>query len=276
MGATRGRRRRPCRTLAPVRITVVELPDDERGFAGAWDQLAVHAVAQRSELVLLNEVPFAAWFGRTPRFDPDVWARAVAAHVTWQARLAELGGADVLLTAPTGTEHRRNTGVLWSQGRSIAQRDKALLPDEDPVWEAHWYGPGATPPEPFAVGGARAALVVCSELWAMQWITDLGRAGAQLIATPRATGDTTLDNWLAAGRVAALVAGAYSISSNRVGDGFGGGGWVFAPDGELLALTSRDEPFVTVDVDLGRADAAAATYPRYVLRNPPPGMRAGQ
>ena len=68
---------------------------------------------------------------------------------------------------------------------------------------------------------------------------------------------------------AAVLAGAFCLSSNRVGPNseggpFGGMGWVIDPDGEILALTSEDAPFATVDIDLGAAEHAKATYPRYV------------
>lgn len=154
-------------------------------------------------------------------------------------------------------------------GHARQVRTKALLPNEDPVWEAAWYSPGPNRPAVFQVAGARAGLVICSELWELGWAADLGAAGAQLIATPRATAADSLANWLAAGRVAAITAGAYSLSSNRVGNGFGGAGWVFAPDGELLAQTSADEPFITVQIDLAAADAARSSYPRYVIRPTP-------
>jgi isopenicillin N synthase-like dioxygenase len=45
----------------------------------------------------------------------------------------------------------------------------------------------------------------------------------------------------------------------------GGHGWIVGPDGEVLGLTSRKQPFVTVAVDLGKAEIAKKTYPRYVL-----------
>jgi N-carbamoylputrescine amidase len=44
----------------------------------------------------------------------------------------------------------------------------------------------------------------------------------------------------------------------------GGLGWVIDPEGEVLATTTVDDPFVTVDVDLDVARRAKATYPRYV------------
>ena len=77
------------------------------------------------------------------------------------------------------------------------------------------------------------------------------------------------ENWIAAGKSAAIVAGAYCLSSNQsrpagVLPDMGGAGWVIDPDGSLLALTSATEPFVTVAIDLAYADSAKATYPRYL------------
>ena len=36
-------------------------------------------------------------------------------------------------------------------------------------------------------------------------------------------------------------------------------------EGEILGQTSADHPYLTIDVDLARADRAKNTYPRYVI-----------
>ena len=94
-----------------------------------------------------------------------------------------------------------------------------------------------------------------------------GKAQVHLIVTPRLTGAATLDKWLAGGRVAAILAGAFGLSSNRHDDakGYGGQGWIVGPDGEVLALTTAAEPFATRDIDLSAAERAKHTYPRYVI-----------
>jgi N-carbamoylputrescine amidase len=45
----------------------------------------------------------------------------------------------------------------------------------------------------------------------------------------------------------------------------GGVGWIISPDGEILATTTRDVPFVTMDIDLSVPLAARTSYPRYVF-----------
>ena len=41
--------------------------------------------------------------------------------------------------------------------------------------------------------------------------------------------------------------------------------WIITPEGEVLGLTSQDQPFFTAEIELNAADVAKTTYPRYVL-----------
>jgi N-carbamoylputrescine amidase len=112
---------------------------------------------------------------------------------------------------------------------------------------------------------------ICTELWAFDHARCYGKQGVHIIATPRATGDASVETWVIGGRATAISSGAYSLSSNRSGlskDGkftFGGTGWIIDPDGKVLALTSSDEPFATIEIDLSAAEEAKSTYPRYAL-----------
>jgi N-carbamoylputrescine amidase len=97
-----------------------------------------------------------------------------------------------------------------------------------------------------------------------------GEAGVHLIVNPRATERSTLYKWLVGVRAAAVIAGAFCLSSNRVSDQehsvtFGGQGWIVGPDGEVLGLTFPERPFVTIEIDLNEAEQAKSTYPRNVL-----------
>jgi N-carbamoylputrescine amidase len=98
----------------------------------------------------------------------------------------------------------------------------------------------------------------------------MGQAGMHLLLSPRATPHESVDKWLAGGRAAAVASGAYCLSSNhyRAPGGaanLGGGGFVCDPEGEVLACTTPDAPFATVEVDLAFAEASKKTYPRYVM-----------
>lgn len=104
----------------------------------------------------------------------------------------------------------------------------------------------------------------------MEEVRSYGRRGVDLLVTPRATERATAAKWLAAGRTAATVAGAYSVSANRgpspaAAVQFGGTGWCFGPDGDCLGTTDEAEPFVTVDIDPTASADASDTYPRCAL-----------
>lgn len=45
--------------------------------------------------------------------------------------------------------------------------------------------------------------------------------------------------------------------------------WIVSSDSNVLATTSKNEPFVTRDLDLTLAEAAQDTYPRQVPVRPP-------
>lgn len=240
-----------------MRVTVCELRSG--ALAEDWPRLVEHVRAQEPDLVLLPEMGLSPWFARERSFDAAAWDAAVAAHASWP--LDELGAAVVLGTSPVVRDGRR-LNEAWVDGR--AAHHKRFLPDEEDFWEASWYAPGDGTFAAVPAGAARVGFLVCTELWFLEHARAYGRDGAHLLAVPRCTPVESLDKWLAGGRTAAVCAGAYALSSNHGDERFGGRGWVVDPEGEVLAVTSRESPFATVEVDLAFAEASKATYPRYV------------
>jgi N-carbamoylputrescine amidase len=253
-----------------MRITVCQWPDTVAAIARAWAALADHVKSFGSDLVVLPEMPFYPWLAKSRKFDPKQWFAALAAHDVWEDRMSELGGAAVLGTRPVEFGNERcNEGFVWeidTGGR--AAHVKACLANEEGMWEATWYSPApAAEFTPVSVRDAHVGFLISTEIWAMEQARLYGNEGVRLLATPRVTNGAAHENWLAAGRVAAVVGGAFEISSNRADrtGAYGGTGWIIDPDGRILAMTSEAEPFATVDVDLARAERARATYPRYVF-----------
>ncbi len=260
-----------------MKVTVCELSNEPAALEGDWRSLAAHVRAEGSDLVLLPEMPFHPWLASTREVDPEQWQRSVRAHETWAARLRELGAPVVLATRPVidGGE-RFNQALAWRAGTGevpLTHR-KQYLPDEEGFWEASWYSPGPAGTECMTIGpeGHNAAIgfAICTEMWFLHRAREYSKKGIQLLACPRATLRPSTSKWLAGGRAAAVVSGAYCLSSNfsvsagAFGD-WGGAGWVVEPEeGEVLATTSAASPFATVEIDLGVADAAKSTYPRYV------------
>jgi N-carbamoylputrescine amidase len=255
----------------PLRVTVCELNDDRAAFERDWTRLVAHVRDCRSELVLLPEMPFSTWLASSPAFVHASWETAVRTHEEWLPRLAALAPASVVSSRPvTRAGKRLNEGFAWSADDGYrAIHDKVFLPNEAGYWEAKWYSPGERLFEPARIAGATVGLLICTELWALDRARAYGRAGAEIVATPRATGRPTVEKWLVGGRAAAIVAGAYSLSSNWTagagGGDFGGGGWIVDPDGRVLAQTSLDVPFHTLSIDLALAQTAKQTYPRYAI-----------
>ena len=248
-----------------MKITVCELPDDRKLFVHAWEELIAYVKKQQSELVLLPELPFSSWFGRKPEFNNQVWQRAEDEHNEMMNRLPELAPAIVLATHPlTEQQQHLNRGFVWTSAEGYrGVHDKYYLPDEEDFYERHWFDRNQQDFTSTHIQNVTIGFLICTEIMFNEWARYYGRQGANIIAVPRAS--TQHERWLIAPRMAAIASGAFVISSNRVDENiFAGRGLVIDPDGEVLATTSRQTPFVTVDIDLAISDQAQKTYPRDV------------
>jgi predicted amidohydrolase len=255
-----------------IKVTVCELHDEPDIFISDWDALVSHVLHEDSQLVVLPEMPFSPWFGETKEFDRTTWQQVVETHNRWIERLAELAPAKVLSSRPIERdEHRLNEGFLWETGHGYRPlHRKYYLPDEAGVWEASWYERGDGTFTPYESDKVKIGFLICTELWAMEEARIYGKEGVHLLINPRMTQKSTLAKWQAAGQVAAILSGAFCLSSNRNSRGeddadFGGRGWIIDPNGDILALTSREQPFATVEIDLEQVARAKQTYPRYVF-----------
>jgi len=252
-------------------VTVCELVDDPKGFAAEWNQLVQHVRREKSGFLLLPEMTFHPWFALSPKFDPKTWEKAVQDHEKWLKRLSEMSPATVAGSSPVNRENRRlNQGFVWTPQTGIKWvHTKSYLPNDGGYWEASWYDRGDRKFIPVQMPGYKIGFMICTDIWAMPHARSYGKQGVNLLVVPRVTEKLTTDKWLAAGKVAAVISGAFAVSSNRAvktGSGiFGGNGWVIGPDGEVLGLTSSRRHFLTIDIDLKKADKAKKTYPRYSL-----------
>ncbi len=253
-----------------MRVTVCELRDSREGFSQEWGDLVRHVREQKSDLVLLPEMTFSPWFAWRSEFDPRIWQGAVLAHREWEQRLSELAPAVVCGTAPVNSgEQRLNRAFVFEHGGWAGVHDKFHLPDEEGFWEETWYGRGSGDFSLHLSAGINLGFLICTELWFYEHARAYGKQGAHLILCPRATPRETVDKWLAGGRAAAVVSGAFCLSSNpisTVGElaDLGGRGWITDPDGEVLGVTSAERPFLTLHIDTRQAEEAKKTYPRYV------------
>src|SRR5579871_5977474 len=124
-----------------MRVTVCELPDDRRAFAPAWDALIAHVKEQQSDLVLLPELPFTAWFATVPRFDAETWRSAQEEQDRTIDTLSALAPATILGTRLlTEQERHLNRAFVWTSASGYqGVHDKFYLPDEAGFYERRWF-----------------------------------------------------------------------------------------------------------------------------------------
>ena len=255
-----------------MKVTVCELPNEPADFSRTWERLVEHAATEKSELVLLPEMPFYRWLAHTPKESRQEWADAVSAHEEWISRLFELAPAVVLSTRPVfHGDTRQNVGYAWDSEHGLQDHHaKYYLPEEPGFCEASWYQRGSGDFSPANTRVGRVGFLICTELWFNRHAREYSKQGAAFIACPRATPNPTTAKWVAGGRTAAVVSGAFCLSSNLSGttpqgSDFAGVGWIIEPEeGDVLGLTSRESPFLTLDIDPDAAIRAKNTYPRYV------------
>jgi predicted amidohydrolase len=253
------------------RITVTQLPDTPEDLEAAFEHLIHHVRAERSDVVLLPEMPFYPWVANTQDVEPARWQAAVDAHEEWMTRLGSLEADLILGTRPVVLNgDRHNDAFIYTKdnGAQFAHR-KYYLPNEPLFWEATWYRRAAQPIfQAVQAGDLKIGFMICSDLWFGEHARGYARQGIHILANPRGTESASVDKWIAGGRTLAVMSGAYCISANRSGESqgvhWGGAGWVIDPNGNVIARTRDAEPFITVEIDPAKAEAAKSTYPRDV------------
>ena len=256
-----------------IKATVCELRNQPGYFEQDWQALVAHVTTAGSDLVILPEMIFSPWAAWTDEVDASVWQAGVEAHDQWLLRLEELQPAIVISARPVIDGGKRyNEGYIWeSQTGYQAVHRKYYLPDEPGFYEASWYDRGDADFKAVEINGIKIGFQLCSELWFGEHARGYAKQGIHILACPRATPQVSIHKWIAGGQVAAITSGAFCLSSNHAGTAgqgpqFAGTGWITeAEGGKIMGLTSRDEPFLSMEIDLSVAENAKRTYPRYIL-----------
>lgn len=255
-----------------MKLTVANWDARTENFAAQAAALRAHVIAAKSDLVLLPEMPFTPWLAFADTKVQAEWDQSVRDHEARIAELAEILGVALAGSRPVVANGvNRNAAFLWSgDGFLPVQHQKRWLPSEDWYWEARWYEPGVPQGQPISFGDIQIGFAICTEVWDSNQGRRLARGGADVILVPRATPDFGNDAWVAGFRALAVQTGCYVASSNfayaRTEDFvFEGLSAASGPDGQLLALTSASEPFVTLEISVAESRQAKSTYPRYII-----------
>jgi len=253
-----------------MRIGFVEWPEDLQPDGDSWTEIAERVATKHIDLLVTNELPFGRWIAAGMTFDPSVAQESINAHQTGLKALAELGVPAVLSSRPLWNGTRlANEAFVIEHGLIRRLHRKRYFPAEPGWFETTWYSSDEGEFKVAEISNVCAGVLLCTDAMFNEHARCYGRQGADLIAIPRAAG-TSIDNWLAAGKMAAIVSGSYVVSSNRVGrtrEGvtFGGAGFAYHPDGSLLAVTTADDPLLVIDIDPAVSVRQRCSYPCYVL-----------
>lgn len=253
-------------------VTVCQLDNRPQRLEAMLDELAAHIRQQQSDFLLLPEMCFHEWLAADSQPDRERWMAAVESHSSAILKLGKMGVRAAIGTRPIINDagDLRNQAYLWTaEPRILPVHEKYYLPDEDGYWEASWYGRGERRFDLCNALDVSIGVQICTEMWFFEWARHFAGLGAELLCVPRATPHGSLQKWLAGGQAAAVCAGAYCLSSNIWNPpgskaDCGGLGWIISPDGDVLAQTSEESPFASVEIDLEFARQSKSTYPRYV------------
>lgn len=255
-----------------MRVTVCELGSNWMVQDNLCKKLIGHLAENKSDFLLLPEMSLYEWLPGSPTADGKEWDKSVCSHDTWIERFAEFNVPFIAGTRPVlENDIPYNEGFVWSKKQGyLGVHKKYYLPDENGFWENTWYKRGDGNFTTVRISGMNIGFLICTELWFSQHAREYAKQGIHLLLCPRATPSTSSGTWLAGGRAAANVSGAFCLSSNFSGKNtssidFGGTGWIIEPEeGNVLGKTDQKEPFVTIRIDLAVAEKAKSTYPRYV------------
>lgn len=254
--------------MAKLKIGVCECPPEMAAGSEEWSRLARTVARESPDLFLLNEMPFGPWIAAAADFDRGAWTASCELHEAGLRRLGDLGAACVAGSRPLEAAGRRvNEGFVWTAAGGVrGVHNKQYFPDEEGYYEARWFEPGERSFRLAAAGPLQIGFLICTELMFNEHARHYGRSGAQVILVPRAVGKGSLHRWLVAMRMAAIVSGAYVVSSNRGGADargqvFGGCGWIIDPGGDVVAQTSAATPAVFHEIDTAWVARAQTEYP---------------
>ncbi|WP_027684232.1 carbon-nitrogen hydrolase family protein [Rhizobium leguminosarum] len=253
-----------------MKVWSVEWPDGLLPVGADWEKVTGALAATRNDIVVTNEMPFGWWLPTRLPFDGHKAKEWAGQHERGLEALATLPVRAIVSSRPIVVDGKLvNEAFAMIGGRYRFLHQKHFFPSENGWQESGWFHTQRPGFEVHDIAGLSIGVLLCTELMFTDRARQLGRSGADVIAVPRATG-TDHRMWRTAASMAAIVSGSCVISSNRVGQRdtasprFGGGGIVVDADGCEVAMTSRERPAISYDVDTTLTKAAKFRYPVYV------------
>ena len=255
--------------MTPLRIAFVEWPEALSTGDAQWGELKDSVTAARPDILITNELPFGPWLADSAVFSEDEAHLSLRAHGKGLEGLVDLCLPAVISSRPVRSGKRlANEAFVLERGVIRPLHRKQYFPNEPGWFESEWYAGDGSGFGVAGVLGIKVGVLLCTEAMFNERARAYGKQQASLVVIPRTSG-VDLRSWKIAGAMAALVSGAYVVSSKRVGRSksgtrFGGGGFAYAPHGRLLAVTAPSNPVQTLEMDPQIPGFAQREYPCYV------------
>jgi N-carbamoylputrescine amidase len=255
--------------VMPLKIAFVEWPENLPTESPQWLSLRDSITAAHPDILVTNELPFGPWIAEAAAFSNDVAQLSVRAHEQGLQDLIDLRLPAVISSRPVWNGKRlANEAFVLENGLARPLHRKQYFPNEPGWFESEWYAGDSSGSVVAEVLGLKVGVLLCTEAMFNEHARAYGKQKVSLIVIPRASG-MHIESLKIACAMASLVSGAYVVSSNRVGRSkggteFGGGGFAYAPQGQLLAVTSASAPLLTLDLDPTKSASAQNDYPCYV------------
>jgi len=255
--------------VTPVRIAFVEWPEALSPQGSRWSALVDSVIAVHPDILVTNELPFGPWLADSTAFSENDAHLSILAHEKGLEGLIGLSIPAVISSRPVWNGKRlANEAFVVESGVVRPLHRKQYFPNEPGWFETEWYSGDGSGFQVADVLGIQVGVLLCTEAMFNEHARAYGKQKSSLLVVPRASG-ANIEPWKIAGAMAALVSGAYVVSSNRVGlstggTRFGGGGFAYAPQGQLLAVTDSAQAVQAFDLDPELSVSAQLAYPCYV------------
>jgi len=255
--------------MKSAKIAYVQWPDGLLPEGDAWEQIRRSVSAAKADLLVTNEMPFGTWQPELPEYDAAAAQRWVELHEQALDELGRLEVGAVISSRPVPFgDWLANEAFVLEGDRYRPIHHKKFFPQEPGFFEESWFVRGMDGFHCVDIAGIRVGVLLCTELFFNEHARAYGKAGADVIVAPRASG-TSMYRWKAAGSLAAIVSGACFVSSNRYGPAplgqvFGGCGFAVSADGQPIGETCEETMLCIAEVDLEATRAQKLEYPCYV------------
>ncbi|WP_341367181.1 carbon-nitrogen hydrolase family protein [Yoonia sp. BS5-3] len=249
-----------------MRISFVTGASADTPFVDQLECICRKALDQRSDAILLPEMPAGKWVCENKPFDAALARNWVAQHEKIEEALLETG-CSFFFTRPVAYRGRlANQAMFLSESHRKVLHTKQIFPNEPGWFESDWFLPGTDQFRTMKLGGVTVAFLICTELFWPEMARSMFDEEIDVFLVPRATGGSE-EKWLVAGRLLSHVTGSFVASSNRnhvvqsTDTGF-----LVRPDGSFEThSTPQLEPEVsTFTMDTKCVCDGRRSYPAYI------------